>query len=307
MEVLLDPSCVESTAVAGAGDAGRVEGAVRPRVLYLFSGPERPGSLRDALLKHGLQCINLNIEAIPSTDLLDDQVWRDVEAGLRSGVYCAVFMSPPCSTFSAARDGVSGPSPLRDAEGPGLYGLADLDPAHLLVVRQRNWFAVTVAKLASICWEVHVPFGVENPARRPGKPSLFNLSEMQSLSELQGVVFKRFPQCQFGCFFEKPTEILGTLDLSAFESDCHCAVCEWVVPWNGEVHTRPHPPLRGKQMPILRKDWDVSMLRDSEPQGPYLTKSTAHYPAAMNAALAHAISQSVLSARPERERSAPEI
>ena len=55
-------------------------------------------------------------------------------------------------------------------------------------------------------------------------------------------------------------------------------------------------------MPILRKDWDVSMLRDSEPQGPYLTKSTAHYPAAMNAALAHAIFQSVLSARPEKAK-----
>ena len=179
--------------MVGVGDAGRVEGADRPLVLYLFSGPERPGSLRDALLKHGLQCINLDIEAIPSTDLLDDQVWRDIEAGLRYGVCCAVFMSPPCSTFSAARDGVSGPSPLRDAEGPGLYGLADLDPALLLVVRQHNWFAVMVAKLASICWEVHVPFGVENPARRPGKPSLFNLSELQSISELQGVAFKRFP------------------------------------------------------------------------------------------------------------------
>ena len=264
-----------------------------PCLLYLFSGPKREGCMSEMLLSHGWQCENVDIEVDPKWDLLDDQVWRTLHRNIKAQAYHAVFMSPPFSIFpsESARMRDDGLKHLRDSSGPGRYGRKDLGAADRLKVRQHNWFASMVSLTAKLCWEHSLPFGIENPARRPGFISLFDLDELIQVATLPGVCFTKFPQCQFGSIFEKPTEILGTFDMSEFKRDCACSVRQWVVPWSGVTYTCSHPPLEGKQMPIPSWEWDPTMMRDREPEGPDLANLNAHYPVDMVRVLSRAIAK----------------
>ena len=259
------------------------------RVLYLFSGPDRQGSLSGHLANLGWECDTCDIEAMPPTDLLDFESWDVLFRKIESGHYAALFASPPCGTFSAARQIPDGPAPLRGTVGRELYGMTALSVADRLVVREHNWFAAQTAKTAQLFHQLGLLFGIENPARREGVPSLFELEEIKALQSLQGVQFKRFPQCAFGSPFQKYTEILGSLNLDSWASECTCKPQWWAIPWSGEAFHAPHPPLKGRQLAVPWNEWSPGMLRQAEPGGSYLTKATAHYPSLMNESLARAL------------------
>ena len=164
-----------------------------------------------------------------------------------------------------------------------------LSDADRLVVREHNWFAAQTAKTAQLFHQLGLLFGIENPARREGVPSLFELEEIKALQSLQGVQFKRFPQCAFGSPFQKYTEILGSLNLDSWASECTCKPQWWAIPWSGEAFHAPHPPLKGRQLAVPWNEWSPGMLRQAELGGSYLTKATAHYPSLMNESLARAL------------------
>ena len=78
------------------------------RVCYLCSGPRREGDVEFHLaqlgLKAGLLVLvdMLDLEASPSTDLLDARVQDEIRHKARAGRWQAGIGAPPCSTWSAA-------------------------------------------------------------------------------------------------------------------------------------------------------------------------------------------------------------
>lgn len=261
-------------------------------LLYLYSGPYRPDSVAAFLKKMGWQCMEVDIEAIPSMDLLDCDVWDRILRNILSGRYDAVFASPPCGTFSMARRGNhdGGPRQLRSDVMPELYkGLKGLSIDETAEVKVGNILADRAAEALHWFAINNKPWALEQPARRDGRPSMLNLPKFIYLASLKGASATRFPQCMFGQKFEKETEILGNLDLSAWPTTCNHPIRDWVIPWSGERFKSSHPPLKGRQLAIPAEDWNPSMLRWYEPKGAFLTKATAHYPGALNEAIATAI------------------
>ena len=266
------------------------------RVLYLFSGKSREGSLRYWLSKLGIEVDEYDIEATPSHDLSEDLEWQEIFKRIRSGYYALVFCSPPCGTFSSARRWDGGPQPLRGAEGKSRYGYPSLKGDDREKVKLHNWFSIMTAQLGVLCHTYGVGFGIENPARRQHKPSLFGLDELLEMKTVTGAIFNKFPQCKFGSVFQKYTEILATFELAEFNSECKCTHRWWTIPWSGENSFGPHPPLKGRQIAVPSETWDESML-SSEPSGPFLTRATAHYSSQMNKRLAVAIATHISGVR----------
>ena len=249
------------------------------KLLYLFSGSPREDSIGYFLSTMNWDCEDIDIEAHDASDLLDVDVWDALWSRVVAGEFDAGFASPPCCTFSTARTGDTdgGPRQLRGPMLPELNGLRNLTESEKHEVKAGNVLADRAAECMKWFADRHDPWGVEQPARREGKPSMFNLEKFQQLAAYEGVSFTKFSQCRFGAKFNKATEILGNLDLENWPRECNHPSRTWVIPWSGVKHYGPHPPLKGRQMAIPIEQWDKRMLRKFEPYGPFLTKEIAHY------------------------------
>jgi hypothetical protein len=136
---------------------------------------------------------------------------------------------------------------------------------------------------------------------------MFMLDEFLELAAEEGVEFHTFDQCQFGCAFEKTTDLLLNIDddiMEPFHQRCSHAVQQWIVPWNGKRVCAKHPPLRGRQMAIPIDEWNPGMLRKAEPTGQFLTRSTAAYPADMNWQLAKCLREACEKAFMKKQKGA---
>ena len=287
------PDCMDDHIRVVQTDSDGIQ-SKHKKCLYLYSGPSREDSLEHFLHQHGWDCENIDIEATVSTDLLDSDAWDSLFHRICCGEFDAAFASPPCGTFSAARTGEGGPRQLRGPVLPDLNGLPNLTEAEKHDDKAGNVLADRAAEAMKWFADNLRPWGVEQPARRDGKPSLFNLQKSQQLASRDDARFNRFSQCHFGSKFGKSTEILGNLDMGSWPSDCNHPSQTWVVPWSGQRCTGPHPPLKGKQIAIPESEWVPCMLKHFEPSGPYLTKATAHYPGLLNKQIASAVASTVL-------------
>ena len=90
------------------------------RLLYMFSGPDRPDGVDAVCRALGSQAEMLDLHQPMPTNLADSHEWQAIEKRLRDGHYHAMLTSPPCDTFSRAR------APLRDEGVPGIYGKSDM-------------------------------------------------------------------------------------------------------------------------------------------------------------------------------------
>ena len=73
--------------------------------------------------QRGFTVVMFDIENSPLMDISEDAQFGDVIAAIDDDVFMGVFMSPPCSTFSIARNRY----PVRDAEH--VRGLPNLSAA----------------------------------------------------------------------------------------------------------------------------------------------------------------------------------
>ena len=120
------------------------------RILYLYSGPQRD---MDAVALG--QVMQADVHAVDvlrhdSHDMADQHLWDDVRQSFQSRWYDASLMSPPCGTFSGARQGPGGPPPLRGEFAPEIYGLRNLRPPDKEAVRCGTLHALRTAELAEI-------------------------------------------------------------------------------------------------------------------------------------------------------------
>ena len=142
------------------------------------------------------------------------------------------------------------------------------------------------AEIAKLAMPVDVPWLLEQPAQQSQRPHMFLLPEFVKLISTEGVKLHDLDQCQLGCEFKKPTQVLGTAGFtSAFKCD-HPKVWFREIP-SGRWIYASHPPLAGRIKAVPQHEWKDSFY-DWRPRAgqPYLTKSTANYPGDMNRALA---------------------
>ena len=266
------------------------------RILYLFSGPRRPDDGFEKFCRdRGVTCDCIDIEYDESHNLLDQTFWEQLEQKLDQ--YDGFLISPPCSTFTAARnphDG--GPKPLRGTTGADRYGCKGLDADDKTKVREGTILALRGRTVACRATTLGRPWILEQPHWRKDKTSMFMLDEFVELAQEPGVSFATIAQCRVGSKFEKLTDLMGNLE----NMDTLCLKCNhesklWIVPWSGEKIWAPHPPLKGRQCAVAAEDWHESMLRWYEPAGPYLTRSTAAYPEGFNKLLADKLVDAVYS------------
>lgn len=116
---------------------------------------------------------------------------------------------------------------------------------------------------------------------------MFTLDEFAELLSCEDVKIYTIAQCQYGAQAEKLTDLMSNRDLSSLEKSCDHPMRWWRIPWNGKwIHAR-HPPLKGRQLAIPAEQWSATMLRDREPEGPFVTRAFAAYPGELNEALAN--------------------
>ena len=270
------------------------------KLLYLFSGHARPEDGVDVFSAAlGFQCRCIDTEISPERDLLDDAIWQNVWDELHQ--YEARLLSPPCGTFSAARNSADGgPRPLRSPTGPGRYGLKDLRPEEKEKVRVGNVLAIRSSRVCKRSQTEKTPWILEQPHHnvRRGKTSMFTLDEFQELLNMDGVFKYTFDQCMFGAMREKATDLLSNIEgMETFNRRCNHPVQSWTIPWSGEVVHSARPPLKGRQQAIPSSEWGEHMLQKYEPKGEFLTRKAAAYTADMNQALAVSLTAAVKASR----------
>ena len=272
---VMEPTDVPEVAAAPSNsvtlESSTVHDTRDQTVLYLYSGPHRPDDgLGTYLGKLGIRCDYVDREANELHDLLDQDFWEGIWSKMSR--YSGFLLSPPCSTFSAARKGMSGPQPLRGASGKEVYGLKSLKPEDKKKTREGNVLALRAHSTAAGATENEKPWIMEQPHEREDQPSMFKLDEFKELEKHPDVRRSTLDQCRYGCQFEKKTDLLANFDVGPeLKLLCNHPPKWWRVPWNGKRIWASHPPLRGKQVAIEEHLWGPGMLRTSEPQGDYIT------------------------------------
>ena len=254
-------------------------GRRKPHAIHLFSGPtDRADGLRAILRRVGWECTDIDTCIGPSHDLLSDTLWEKLEQQVKDGSVDFIWMGPPCSTFSRARNIRPGPPVLRSPEHP--WGLPGLSAANKKLVAGANLLSIKCARLAAAATCSGVGWGLENPEPHPGTVSLFHLPLWVDLALTAGATCHDFDQCRFGSLTKKPTRVLSWgIDLSALQGRCNHTPTpgkQWnYTDFRGGscVSHRAHPPIAGR------------IDQDGKPA----TGASAAYPAPMVMLIAKAI------------------
>ena len=267
-------------AAAHAGDAAPL------RILLVFAGAEEtwhalPRQLREA--GHVVTAIDTRLGGA-GHDVLRGGLGQLLLQATVRGDYDAVFLAPPCSSFS-----VRHPVRLRSAARP--WGVEPLPAGWEGYVRKHNRLADFTAEMVGACGAAGVPCGVENPADRsePGSPayweahadagSIWRMPNLQAALERAGARRHTFAQCAtaIGGRAQKYTTIAATgalrMELSALDG-CQC-----------EHHGRGH----------------AERLEGVDASGRSRATAAAAYPRGLNSILTGAIIRAGSRARAMRE------
>ena len=184
-------------------------GAVVVHLISFCGGPERPDGIENFVQSWGARMTVLDVLRDKEHDMADEGRWAQHREKLTEGVYDAGWYAPPCCSFCANRGRGPGPRALRGALPPDLYGLPHLKLQEKETVRIGTCLAARCAESATLFHSQNKPFGFEQPKRRPGKPSMYNLDEL--LAVAKRVNFRTSVQCMLGAKRLKPTNIMNFL------------------------------------------------------------------------------------------------
>ena len=99
----------------------------REVVIHLFSGDTKKYWQRE-LESEGRAVLCVDTVIDPGMNILRDDVFAYLLEIADGGTLRALLGGPPCRTMSRLRYRQPGPPPLREREGPGRFGLPNLDP-----------------------------------------------------------------------------------------------------------------------------------------------------------------------------------
>ena len=152
-------------------------------------------------------------------DLSGEGLWQQFFSEMAEGKWDAVFLSPPCNTFSRARHlwkQSPGPRPIRSRQYP--YGFPWASSANKQLLGLHNFFifqcrrmAMTAFKTGKIfLWEHPEDLGkVADTADSPG--SIWQWEEMTTLLKETDAVTWAVYQCHFSGDTPKPTRFMGNI------------------------------------------------------------------------------------------------
>ena len=190
-----------------------------------------------------------------------------VKRSALAGFFTSYMFSPPCGTFSIARTGNGGPSPLRGEAPPERYGLPDLTVKQKKDVQLGPLLGERAAEIAEIATQHPAPWLAEPPLVREGAPSVFKLPRWLEVFSHPQVLQDKLDQCEFedepkrlpAATFTKATSIGSNVQMSGLVRSCSHQAMQWVVPAFDRTPLRhtiaAHPPLRGKQLA-----WKLSLI-----------------------------------------------
>lgn len=134
-----------------------------------------------------MQCTNIDTELEPLRhDLVDQTVFDSLRRRINQREFDAILMSPPCSTFSAARTGSefgSGPKALRGEYAPDIYGLKTNTIEEKKAVTVGTVLALRCNIVSQDGTRMGIPHLTETPGIRPGAPSVAKLAEIMAQRE----------------------------------------------------------------------------------------------------------------------------
>ncbi|CAE8725125.1 unnamed protein product [Polarella glacialis] len=295
------------------------------KVLYLFAGDHRKCSLKECLsalfgkkegkaLKKSFTVLLVfeewDILRGDEFDLSKKTVQENLNAKITAGVYDYVLMSPPCNSWTRVLFANRwGPSPVRSAQHP--WGFPWLKKADKLRAELGNCFVKHCLAILKICrdavsvqtgrrvrvfWEHPEDLGAlwsETVVVQPA--SVWQLPEMrEEITEAHRRWTMAFWQCYFGSNYAKPTRVVT--DIPGLRG------------WGPEEW--PQMDARGwYQGPLPRKcghSDHVTLAKQSPEEASYRTTGIAAYPPAMDAAIAKAIYEDILTARSEQVKDSSE-
>jgi len=227
-------------------------------------------------------------DIINNVDLADDHTWKKIAYELGPGeTWDGSMWSPPCSTFSRARNAFDGgPRPLRGQAVPELLGLPGLDLAEKEKVRIGTLLANRAGEGIAAQDRGGKPWILENPPEEEDGPSLFNVPKIAD-AVAQGHK-ARFPQCSMGAPSTKLSEWRSKLVLTDVpDQKCQHPRRWWRRLPGGQWSHRSHPPLKGKFRCVQQSEWlKLSKEERTKPEPEYLTRAAAAYPSMLNCYLA---------------------
>ena len=255
--------------------------------LHLFSGPkQRRDGVAAYLEARGWHCVDIDTVNDDGGDLLNDALWELIFTAVISGNVAFVWMGPPCSTFSSARQHGAGPQPVRDAEHPRGFPKAWLSVAQIEEVRAANYMTLQCVRLGELAMAKDVGFAIENPRPWPGRgcASMFEFEEFVELIRRPGVRCVDFHQCMHGAETAKPTRVVFCgVELDSLAAKCNHPARDWWCEykdnngrWVGEWQHASHPRL----------------VRSRTADGKWASAAAAAYPGPLNERIADAVCRS---------------
>ena len=246
--------------------------------VHFFSGFRRAGDLQDCIERHDIVgsdhifCLSIDLcLAKEHSDLTDDHTKQFWIEKMKNGQVIGVGGGPSCETWSAARHSPDGPPPVRSFDCPwGKTGLSARQWKQVLTGTKLIQFLVDLLVLAAqigLCGFLeHPQFPVWIMRQRPA--SIWTLTALRILARLECFQICSFDQCVYGLGATKPTTLL-LLRLSTFKD------ITLTKGLRGRCsHHSGHRPLQGIQS-----------------DGTFSTARARIYPAAMNQAIAFAVSR----------------
>ena len=261
------------------------------RIVYVFAGHRRRADVHENLLTLSdefgftLEMHEFDLLRDEKQNLLDENFWKEVKDLIRRVRPFCVIATPPCSTYSRARNHYSerpGPRPIRSREHPkGFPWLGQKDRVKAdegTLLAERTW------ELFELASEVGAHYLGEFPedlgATRNGVPASFwQMEQFQDLLLLPGCSTFAIFQCEFGAETPKPTRFVS--DLKFFEGNTYPGVPQFDSTWHYKGPLPPRCPHDGRHPQLIgTNEW-----------GQWKTAPAAHYPGGLCLFLARSIAK----------------
>ena len=172
----------------------------RPRgaqaFLDLFAGTGRVGKWMEKL--SGLPSVRLDVKADPAFDLTSEAALKMVRGWIASRVVRAVWLAPPCSTWSVASRNTFRTPVFID-------GKPNLSEKNAIKVQFGNATALFTVCVVRACLIAGIPVAMENPQ----SSLLWQCPAVRVLTSLDSCKEFVTHMCQHGLAWKKPTKVVG--------------------------------------------------------------------------------------------------
>ena len=259
--------------------------------LVLFAGD----SVAHSTVASELRGLGWRVEVIDTKqggsahDVLRPQLAALLLARCRRREFDAVFMAPPCSSFTPGHR-----PQLRSRRQP--EGLTNAPQAWLAYIKKHNSLVAFAARVWRVCEAAAVPCMLENPADR-GDPALeccywprfrdhgpmWRMEALRAAFRDTGAELVTFAQCQFGGDFQKYTTFAYSAQLAAF-----------MTSFQGRECPASFPPGHPRHAACIHREQAWGRRAD----GTSRSESAAAYPQGLNREIAVVLHAWALSSQP---------